>query len=132
MILVICLDQKDGLSFNRRRQSKDRLLRQKLLELVGEGRLWMSPYSAAQFEESGNLFIDEGDFEQAGEGDFCFAEARDILPLLSRVEELIVYRWDKTYSADLRFSPQSFGRLAETEEFAGYSHACILQERYLP
>ncbi len=133
MILVICLDQKDGLRFNRRRQSKDRLLRQKLLELTRGKALWMNAYSAAQFEETAeNLRVDEMPFEQAGAGEFCFVEAMDPQPLLSKAEELIVFRWDKTYPADLRFAPVNFGTLAEVEEFAGYSHETIRQERYLP
>ena len=133
MILVICLDQKDGLRFNRRRQSKDRLLRQKLLELTRGKALWMNAYSAAQFEETAeNLRVDENPLEQAGAGEYCFVEAADPTPILPLVEELIVFRWDKTYPADLRFSPAAFGSLAEVEEFAGYSHDIIRQERYLP
>ena len=126
MILVVCLDQKDGMSFNRRRQSKDRVLRQKLLELCRGKTLWMSAYSARQFEEEAdNIRADEEFLALAGEGEFCFAETVDVTPWLSRAEELIVYRWDKVYPADLCFSPA--GTLVHTEEFTGFSHEIILQ-----
>ena len=134
MILVICLDQKNGMTFNRRRQSKDRQLRKKLLELTGGKPLWMNAYSAGQFEEAAeNLCVSEDFLHRAGEGEFCFAENADITPWLSRAEALIVYRWDRTYPADVRFSPSDFSeKTAQTEEFEGYSHEIIIQERYQP
>ena len=117
MILVICLDQRGGTGFNHRRQSKDRLLRQRLLELTGDRPLWMNAYSARQFEEAApNIRV----------------ATLEPLGLLSGAEELIVFRWDKVYPADRRFSPENFGHLAEREEFEGHSHACIALERYLP
>lgn len=133
MILVICLDQRGGICFNHRRQSKDRLLRQRLLELTGDRPLWMNAYSARQFEEaSPNIRVADNFADLAGEGEFCFVETLEPLGLLSGAEELIVFRWDKVYPADRRFSPETFGHLAEREEFQGHSHACITLERYLP
>lgn len=133
MILVICLDQRGGTGFNHRRQSKDRLLRQRLLELTGDRPLWMNAYSARQFEETApNIRVADNFADLAGEGEFCFVETLEPLGLLPGAEELIVFRWDKVYPADCRFSPETFGHLAEQEEFEGHSHACITLERYLP
>lgn len=133
MILVICLDQRGGISFNHRRQSKDRLLRQRLLELTGGKPLWMNAYSARQFEEAAtNIRVADDYANLAGAGEFCFAETPEPFELLSGAEELIVFRWDKVYPADRRFSPETFGHLAEREEFEGHSHACITLERYVP
>ena len=36
MTLIVCLDDKNGMAFNHRRQSQDRLLRRRVLELAGE------------------------------------------------------------------------------------------------
>lgn len=134
MICVICLDPKDGCSFGNRRQSKDRLLRQKLLELCAGSPLWMSPYSAGQFEKVGENFrIAENCLELAGPGELCFAEAVPPESCLSRTEELIVFRWDKCYPASAWFSPLRFSRKPPViEEFPGYSHEIITMERYLP
>ena len=37
MILALCVDDKNGMAFNGRRQSMDRLLRADLLTAAGEG-----------------------------------------------------------------------------------------------
>lgn len=36
MIAIVCVDDKSGTMFNRRRQSQDRVLREAILEKVGE------------------------------------------------------------------------------------------------
>ena len=53
MIIMLCVDDKDGMLFNRRRQSKDRVLYRHIVELAGSGRLWMSSYSQKQFADAG-------------------------------------------------------------------------------
>ena len=50
MLLIVCVDDNMGMAFNHRRQSQDRLLRRRLLERVGVSKLWMSPYTARQFD----------------------------------------------------------------------------------
>ena len=39
MIVMVCVDDKNGMMFNKRRQSQDRVLRQRMLELAGEKKL---------------------------------------------------------------------------------------------
>ena len=41
MIIMVCVDDNNGMMFNKRRQSQDRVLRQRMLELAGEKKLWM-------------------------------------------------------------------------------------------
>ena len=41
MTAIICMDDKNGILFNRRRQSQDRLLREDLLRETGSSPLWM-------------------------------------------------------------------------------------------
>ena len=45
MIVCLCLDDREGLFFNHRRQSRDRAVFQDVGETVGQGRLWVHPYS---------------------------------------------------------------------------------------
>ena len=45
MIVCLCLDDREGLFFNHRRQSRDRAVLQDVGETVGQGRLWVHPYS---------------------------------------------------------------------------------------
>ena len=61
MIIIACVDQRNGMLFNRRRQSQDRVLRQHILEETADSQLWMNPYSARQFREvpAGRITVDE-------------------------------------------------------------------------
>ena len=45
MILIVCVDDHNGMMFNHRRQSQDRILRADILELTGGKKLWMNAYS---------------------------------------------------------------------------------------
>ena len=49
MIVITCLDQKNGMMFNHRRQSQDSVLREHVAKLVANVPLWMNHYSASQF-----------------------------------------------------------------------------------
>lgn len=49
MIVILCVDYNGGTMFNHRRQSQDRLLRDRILRLTAGTRLWMNHYSAKQF-----------------------------------------------------------------------------------
>lgn len=132
MKLIVCLDQKDGMSFHRRRQSSDRVLLQRLLELVGENRLWMNAYSAKLFEQlPENVAVDEDFFARAEAGDWCFAENTSLLPAAGKIEQLIVYRWDKVYPADRKY-PFLKGELVRAVSFEGNSHEKITEEVYIP
>ena len=50
MIVITCLDQKNGMMFNHRRQSQDSVLREHVAKLVANVPLWMNHYSASQFD----------------------------------------------------------------------------------
>lgn len=53
MILIVCVDDHNGMMFNHRRQSQDRILRGDILELTEGKILWMDAYSKKQFVEEG-------------------------------------------------------------------------------
>ena len=130
MDLIVCVDDKMGMSFGGRRQSMDRLLREDLLALTQGAALWMAPYSAKQFETlPENARVAEDFLEAAGEGDYCFCE----LQLPQKPEgSIILYRWNRHYPAD-RFFPEEWlqcRNLKESREFPGNSHEKITREVY--
>ena len=49
MILIACVDGRNGMAFNRRRQSRDRAVRADLLAEIGERPLWVNAATARQF-----------------------------------------------------------------------------------
>ena len=135
MRIAVCIDDRGGMLFNRRRQSQDRLLRQDLLREAAGGPLWMSPYSRGQFSDTSEQLRAEEDFpRRAGAGELCFFEDVDPAPWLEAAEEVILYRWNRTYPYDLKLDlcPEEAGfTLAEKTEFAGSSHEKITREVYL-
>ena len=57
-----------------KRQSQDSVLRQRILECVGDSTLWMSEYSAKMFGESDCIRVDQDYMNKVGDNDFCFIE----------------------------------------------------------
>ena len=110
MILIVCVDDHNGMMFNHRRQSQDRVLRADILELTDGKKLWMNAYSRKQFAESDaeKILVDETFLDAAGDGEFCFVENAEVY-----------------FPVDL-----SVWKCMETKEFAGSSHEKITRERY--
>ena len=132
MIAVVCVDDRGGMLFNRRRQSQDRVLRGDLLAQAAGRPVWMNGYSLGQFgPETGDLRTAEDCLDRAGKGELCFVETTDPAPWLERMEGLVLYRWNRRYPADLRFTlPLEGWTPVRREEFAGSSHEKITKEVY--
>ena len=132
MTAIVCVDDRGGMLFNRRRQSQDRLLQEDLLREAGGRPLWMNGYSLGQFSSPPpNIRCAEDFWEQAGPGELCFAEDRDPGAWADRVEAAVVYRWNRRYPADLYCTlPLEGWTLERREEFAGSSHEKITKEVY--
>lgn len=131
MHIIICLDDKNGIRFNGRRQSKDRLLCQRILEITKGSALWMNADSAKLFPPE-RVNVDENFLELAGDGEYCFAETDDFLRHESFIEKVIVYRWNRVYPSDVKINMGFLEgkRLVGTSEFKGNSHEKITEERY--
>ena len=132
MKLIFCTDNKRGMMFNKRRQSQDRILRARMLELARDARLLMSPYSAKQFSHDDPIIADPNFADIAGESDYCFIEDTDVS--LDNCSEIVIYLWNRDYPADkfLSFDPVSLGfRLVSETDFAGSSHEKITEKIYV-
>lgn len=133
MKLIVCLDDRNGMLFNRRRQSKDSALRTRVLKQTAGSRLWMNSYSAAQFEVAEGIDTDEEFMNKAEANDFCFVENTDISAYAGQVNGVIIYRWNRDYPADTTFPMALFEdkwHLVSREEFPGTSHDVITEEVY--
>lgn len=131
MKLIFCLDDRNGMMFNNRRQSQDRILRSRMLEMTENSRIIMSPYSAKQFTEDGNISVSKSPQGRAKLDDFYFVE--DLPFALENVDEIIIYRWNRHYPADKYFDIDinSIGFvLCSSEDFEGSSHEKITEEKY--
>lgn len=133
MNIIICIDDNNGMMFNHRRQSQDKYLREHLLNMIGTSPLWMNAYSKKQFEEDFYICVSENFLEAASEGEYCFVEDQDIIPYLEKIEKIILFRWNRSYPADVYFDASLLSCgwiLTEVEEFAGSSHEKITKEVY--
>ena len=130
MRLIVCLDDKNGMAFNHRRQSRDCIVIAKIEELTKGSVLRLSPYSAKLFP-SGNFEPSEYYLSRAGEDDFCFVELEDVTPYERQIKEITVFHWNRTYPADLKFQIDlTQWSLERTVEFPGNSHEKITMEVY--
>ena len=134
MTLIVCVDDLGGMAFNHRRQSQDRVLRERILAMAQGKRLLMSPYSARQFGPQPNLNIQEDFLQEALEGDLCFAETGPLLPYEKWISRLILFRWNRVYPADTHFDiplvEETGWHLVSSEDFPGSSHEKITMEVY--
>ena len=136
MILIAVVDDDYGMMFNRRWQSKDGALRERILSLAEGGTLWVSPYTYRQFSDcgAGNIRTDEEFLRKAGPGEYCFAEEALAAPFADKIEKIILFRWNRKYPADVWFDldlKADGWKLSETKEFPGSSHEKITEEVYV-
>lgn len=132
MIAVVCLDDNNGMTFNHRRQSRDRVLIENLLTLCGDRVIHMNEYSRTLFtDNTDRIAVSEDYLEQAGEEDICFVETDDLTPYADRLTGVIVYRWNRKYPFSTTFAIDlSAFTLQSTVEFQGSSHDNITREEY--
>lgn len=127
MNVIACIDDHKGMLFNNRRQSRDRVIVEKIKEIVGEHLLWIHPFSKILFPEAQ---ITEEFLEQAKKGDFCFVE--NVPVPVSKVEKVYLFRWNRIYPHDFTLNlPLDTYRLIHTEEFPGSSHDKITLEVFI-
>ena len=133
MIIIICVDKKYGMLFNQRRQSQDRILRSRILELTNHSRLWMNAYSAKQFKDGlpSHVTVSEDYLTSAGPSEFCFVELEDLSLYENKVDGIILYHWNREYPADRYFTFDMTQFMLQTiVDFPGSSHETITEEVY--
>lgn len=150
MIVAVCIDDKNGMMFNKRRQSQDRLQRHHLRELADGRAIWMNAYSAVLFQRDcenpdggetekqgsaadANICVAEDFLAQAGEGEFCFVENQNVSEYEEKIESVLLYKWNRVYPSDRFFDlnlSDGDWEMTKMEEFAGSSHEKITVEYY--
>ena len=136
MIAIVTVDDNSGISFNCRRQSRDSAVIEKIVSLANtkNSYLLMSSYSSALFEsnELRNAIVSDKFLEIANDEDYCFVEGKPLAAYISKIQQLIVFRWNRLYPADMYFDINLANgwTLVDTEEFKGTSHDKITMEVY--
>lgn len=81
MIVIVAVDDRNGMMFNRRRQSQDRVLREHILDMTVGKKLWMNHYTEKQFADSDNfaqINVSDDFLNEAAPGEYCFVENEQI------------------------------------------------------
>lgn len=135
LIAMAIVDNANGMMFHKRRQSQDRIVREKILSMAAGKKLWMNAYSHRQFAKMDGEQIAEAEafLESAGQGEYCFVENVPLAPYEEKIEKLILFHWNRRYPGDffldLDLSEKQW-KLTESSEFAGSSHEKITMEIY--
>ena len=131
--VAITLDDKNGMMFNKRRQSRDKNL---IADLCAKttGFIYISPYSKLLFEEyKERVTVVDNPLSECEEGGVAFVEGLPLSPFVSDIDELTVYRWNRIYPCDVKLdvdiSASGF-KMAAKYEFVGNSHEKITKEVY--
>ncbi len=133
MIVIICIDEQNGMLFNKRRQSRDVVLIEDIIKTVGDKRLFIDSFSESLFAGYDNVYIAENMLDEATNGDFCFVENKDVSANVNKIEKLIIYKWNRLYPSDFKFNEtllDSF-HMESTVDFKGNSHEKITKEVYV-
>lgn len=134
MTIIVCVDDNGGVLFNRRRVSSDRIVSARMLELAGDRKLYVRPYSEKLFASNEKLYIGEDYLSCAGMGDYCLLEEQIPSDLWERTERVVVFYWNRRYPSDVKFPLahlRTAARMESRSEFPGYSHERITQEVYV-
>lgn len=136
MIIIVCVDDNNGMLFNNRRQSQDRKLRERILNLTKGSKLYMNSYSYMQFLKDTNInsiIVDEDFLTKASNTDYCFIENTSLASYKDKIDKAIIYKWNRSYPSDveLDISINDTWKLIEKNDFKGFSHDKITEEIYL-
>ena len=133
LILYMVVDDKLGMMFNNRRQSKDSVLRKHIIEESSGGKLWMNTYTKNQFEMplADSIIVDDKFLDKAQENDYCFVENVPVSEYEGKIKKIILFRWNKTYPADKYMDivlDAEQWKQTSVSEFQGSSHEKITKE----
>lgn len=133
MIVFVCVDSKNGLMFNKRRQSQDVQLRQYILEVCKDNPIFMNQYSFKQFatEETENIVVEDEFLNHAGE-EYCFVEGSPLESYLSKITTLFLCKWNRDYPSDvtLDIDVTSNFQMVSSVDIVGKSHEKITIEEW--
>ena len=130
MIIAVCVDDRMGMLFNHRRQSRDKVLIDDLMTLAET--VHINGFSEELFGDyPDRIEIDEDFLENAESEDVCFVENIDLEPYADKIDKVILYCWNRHYPSSLKFKVDlSDDNCIEETEFAGNSHEKITREVY--
>lgn len=135
MNIIVCLDNNNGMLFNKRRQSQDKVLRDNIKELTKNNILYMNEYSYKLYKDidSGNITVSDDFLNICNNTDFCLVENTELVSYINKINTITVYNWNRDYPSDFYFDISLKDKkwtLINSEQFKGNSHNKITKETY--
>lgn len=131
--VAVCIDERGGMLFGGKRQSRDRLLIEELINSTN-GKIITNDFSSSLFHDyEDKVEIERKPYKKCKKGDVCFIENIPLSDFCEDIEELIIYNWNRRYPCDvkLEINPEQLGlSLVLSKEFTGSSHDKITKEIY--
>ena len=133
MTIYVCLDDRNGMLFNNRRQSRDAAVLADIQANI-PAELTIDPFSEKLIQEAQipYMFAPEDSAALSADAHF-FVECRNTADMVSAAFMVVIYRWNRHYPADTRWNIDLAAAgftLRETIEFTGKSHEKITKEVY--
>lgn len=131
MNIIVCLDDKFGMLFNKRRQSRDKKIIEDILNTIKED-IYINSFSKDLFEEYlelPNIHVVDG--ISPNNESYYFIEDINLKDYEEDINNIIIYKWNRVYPKDLTFEIDlSKYTLESEEEFVGNSHEKITKQIY--
>lgn len=132
MTAIVCIEDRGGILFLKRRVSRDREVYRDIAE--NYIKVYMTSYSLPLFD---GVKINTGvrllPIFEGERGEVCFVESGEIADNIHKISRLVIYRWNRTYPSDVKlgFDPEEMGfKRVSTTELVGYSHEKITKDIY--
>lgn len=136
MNLIVCLEEKNGMMFNKRRLSQDVVIREDIYNNLEGKNLIMNNYSFKMFQKDNcnkNIVVSEN-LPVDNNEDFQFIEDKQLSKYEDKIDKLIVYYWNRRYPSDLKFDinlSNDVWKVISEIEFPGKSHEKITKKIFL-
>lgn len=159
MKVIICIEDRGGYSFHNRRLSSDVRQQSHMLHKLEQlgGYLVYNRYSERMLQkdeikeaqskqeeynyrmQNGTLFLQDASVavmthpELSYSNLFAFVENVSLRGYYSEIEEIMLYRWNRTYPFDLQLTEEFLAGfdVVEEEELEGTSHERITYQRLI-
>ena len=130
MNIIVCIDNKNGMMFNKKRQSRDRKLIEDIINSI-KFKICMNKYSSGLFLKYLDQIIIDENFLTKYQDYYCFVENDSLKDFENKINTIIIYKWNRDYPADLYLNIDLNNYdLIKAEEFPAYSHEKITKEIY--
>lgn len=134
MNIIVCVEDNNGMMFNKRRVSQDVEVRNDIYKNLYGKTLIMNSYSFKMFEKDGsnaNIKVDEN-LPVDDNMNFQFIENVKLSKFEQKIDNLVVYYWNRKYPNDFKFDIDiSKWKLVSEVEFIGKSHEKITKKVFI-